>query len=305
METKNITKFITCRDMGNYSRLGNQMFQYACMKTLSNKLNIPIHLRILNTNNVFYKTRISECFKINDHKQLDEKWYNDNIDQIYQCDEKTMEYDQELVEKVLKEKDKSININGYFQTFKYFDQSILKEFQFKDDIETKSQQFINSLGKEHILISLHIRRGDISENKAANSPISTKYILDSIKYMDDKISGNKLYLIFSDDHEYCKETLPNILYDPENSSNNTYILVLPRSTNTFDSEYLDLAIMSKCSHHIISASSFSWWGAYLNQSKEKIVITPIPWFNINHPDGKRLCSQEKDIIPNEWIRIEN
>ena len=62
--------------------------------------------------------------------------------------------------------------------------------------------------------------------------------------------------------------------------------------------------MTKCDHFIISGSSFSFWGAWLSKNESKIVITPNPWFNINHIDGKRLCLQDKDIIPEEWIKID-
>lgn len=290
--------FITCRDMANYSRLGNQMFQYAFMKNISNKLNIPIYLRVLNTDNEFYKTRLIECFKLDDYKELDEKYYDQNVDKIYQCNEKTMEYDQKLINELLENKNKQININGYFQSEKYFDKIT---FQFKDDIEIKSQEIINLfLEKKYTLISLHIRRGDISNNTAANSPISKKYIVNSIKYMEDNIKSDKMYLIFSDDHEYCKKELPQII-----SGLNIKCNLITSKSSKFVSEYLDLCIMSKCEHNIISGSSFSWWGAYLNKNDKKIVISPTPWFNINHMDGKRLCSQEKDIIPKEWIRMEN
>lgn len=55
----------------------------------------------------------------------------------------------------------------------------------------------------------------------------------------------------------------------------------------------DMYLMSKCKHHIIANSTFSWWGAYLNQDKRKIVICP-----------PKLTNVEKDssnLFPEEWI----
>ena len=57
-----------------------------------------------------------------------------------------------------------------------------------------------------------------------------------------------------------------------------------------------MRLMSLCKHNIIANSSFSWWGAWLNNNKEKIVIAPQKWFNSNKMDYS-------DIIPEKWIKI--
>ena len=66
--------------------------------------------------------------------------------------------------------------------------------------------------------------------------------------------------------------------------------------NTGAESYRDMQLMSLCSHHIIANSSFSWWGAWLNQNPEKIVIAPEKWENGTEDD-------QQDIIPENWIRI--
>ncbi|MBK9638745.1 MAG: alpha-1,2-fucosyltransferase [Bacteroidetes bacterium] len=60
--------------------------------------------------------------------------------------------------------------------------------------------------------------------------------------------------------------------------------------------YEDLYLMSLCKHHIIANSSFSWWGAWLNQNLNKIVIAPSKWMN-NTPKNT------KDVVPDSWIKI--
>ena len=56
-------------------------------------------------------------------------------------------------------------------------------------------------------------------------------------------------------------------------------------------------LISKCSHNIIVNSSFSWWGAWLNENKDKIVITPKHWM--------RVKMDIRDVVPEEWIKLEN
>ena len=64
--------------------------------------------------------------------------------------------------------------------------------------------------------------------------------------------------------------------------------------NTAETAYLDMELMRNCRHNIIANSSFSWWGAWLNENKEKIVICPLKWL----ADGRQT-----DIIVPEWIRF--
>jgi hypothetical protein len=54
--------------------------------------------------------------------------------------------------------------------------------------------------------------------------------------------------------------------------------------------------MSLCHHHIIANSSFSWWGAWLNDSEDKVVIAPRQWFNQANLDTR-------DLIPSSWIQL--
>jgi hypothetical protein len=95
--------------------------------------------------------------------------------------------------------------------------------------------------------------------------------------MKEKI-GDFTPIFISDDKKWC--------YD------NFHGFISP-----FNDELEDLMLMSNCSHNIIANSSFSWWGAYLNQNIDKVVIGPKKWFGINGPQD------EGDIIPHNWIKI--
>jgi len=92
------------------------------------------------------------------------------------------------------------------------------------------------------------------------------------------------FVVFSDNIELCKQNLSHI------SRKFIYI--------DNQEHYLDLFMMSLCEHNIISNSSFSWWGAYLNKNPQKIVIAPGRWFT---PESGLDSS---DIIPEGWVVLD-
>ena len=66
--------------------------------------------------------------------------------------------------------------------------------------------------------------------------------------------------------------------------------------SSFDKDYLDLYAMMKCHHHVMANSTFSWWGAWLSDTKGRI-IAPKTWFGPNGPQDTG------DIIPSRWERM--
>jgi hypothetical protein len=106
-----------------------------------------------------------------------------------------------------------------------------------------------------------------------------EYIQAAINEFTDKEYN---FLIISDDVPYCKEVFPE--------SDNIRI-------SSGENDFEDLCLMSLADHNIISNSSFSWWGAYLNKNENKKVIAPSDWFK------DKINMNTKDLIPKNWIII--
>ncbi len=166
---------------------------------------------------------------------------------------------------------------GFFQSYKYFEnikEEVFRVFSFPEIPETDTQNFeILKKIRNSESISLHIRRGDYLSNPFFNV-CDIKYYRRSLEFvfkenLERGIKKESINLfIFSDDIEWCKNNL-NFL----KSSDVSYI-----NWNKKENSYKDMQLMSECKHNIISNSTFSWWGGYLNKNKNKIVCAPEYWF---------------------------
>jgi len=135
-------------------------------------------------------------------------------------------------------------------------------------------------------VSIHIRRGDYIANPITfqyHGLCSMEYYKKAIQYINENIN-RPIFFFFSDEIDWVKDNLkiPKDCYFIDH--------------NKMENDYLDLWLMSQCKHNIIANSSFSWWGAWLNTNKEKIVIAPKKWFN-------NAAIDTTDLIPEEWLII--
>lgn len=155
--------------------------------------------------------------------------------------------------------DDNVYLNGYFQSEKYF-------LEFKDEIKklflpsTELIKKIHEINKTKFNLdlindntcSIHIRRGDYLKFPDHHPTQNMNYYTRAIK----KMPKDSIFLIFSDDINWCKTVFPNDM--PEKFK---FI-----EGNT---DYEDLILMSTCKNNIICNSTFSWWAAWLNQNLEK------------------------------------
>ena len=280
--------------------LGNQLFQYAFGRALSIKNKCQLKLDISSYQNYEwhdYSLRPfsirenfadkSDCELLKGEKFSFVRKIKQNIfnNKKFYYSEKDLRFNEKY-----KNLANPAYISGYWQSEKYFKQVeevIRNEFKIVIPPSKPNQKLIKKIEKENA-VSLHVRRGNYANIKHVNkvhvtSPLS--YYNDAIKVLIPKIPDPVFY-IFSDDIEWAKKNL---------IINNETVFV-DFNNNTTDFE--DMRLMSMCKHHIIANSTFSWWGAWLNDSKSKIVIAPKIWFN-----DVNMNNQTANLIPSNWIRM--
>jgi hypothetical protein len=179
-------------------------------------------------------------------------------------------------------------LDGYFQSEKYFrDQAevIRHDFTLRPEIEARLNREMFVQVERCESISIHIRRGDYVSHQETNQfhgVLPPEYYQRCIEHLAAQIS-NPIFFLFSDDPNWVEENLH--LSHPA-------ILV----SNGRLKHYEELWLMSRCRHHIIANSSFSWWGAWLDPRPDKIVCAPEEWFA-----DKSLNTS--DLISEGWMRL--
>ena len=161
---------------------------------------------------------------------------------------------------------------------------IQKEFTFKDEFIQRVKDFSNQLRSANS-VSVHIRRGDMKNDPVMaerHGVMPLSYYQKGIEIIRSKVSNPHFYF-FSDDISWANENFNDI--------DSTFV-----SGDISKTHFEDLYLMSQCGYNIIANSSFSWWGAWLNNNSGKIVIAPNKWFNSGPQDTE-------DLIPSNWIRI--
>lgn len=247
--------------------LGNQLFQWAYGKSLAMKYKTDLSLDVSFYDNQYGNTyRNFELFNF-------PKLTNVNQHNVKQnCIEIIDDFNYKLFDY---QKDNNYFLNGFWQSEKYFI-DIKENIKEELSIDTETLEKLNKIAIGNC-VSLHIRRTDYVVSNGFHPVLTMDYYnlaLEIIKDYDN-------VLIFSDDIEWCKQNLSfkNMIF----VENNTNIE--------------DLWLMSLCKNNIIANSSFSWWGAWLNNNNDKKIIAPKKWFGIN---ANLNCS---DIVPTNWVKI--
>lgn len=180
-----------------------------------------------------------------------------------------------------------VYLEGFFQNERYFKDIgpiIRNEFRPKEPLNVIAQNILQEIEQSNS-VSLHIRRGDYVNNANANAfhgVCPSDYYHVAIKKISRHVKEPK-YFIFSDDIAWAKA-------DAEMPAHAIYV------SQKGIADYEELFLMSKCKHNIIANSSFSWWGAWLNENPNKIVIAPKRW--VVDPKVNTV-----DAVPAEWIRL--
>jgi hypothetical protein len=178
-------------------------------------------------------------------------------------------------------------------SYKYFldvEHEIRESFVFPEMPSIFREKFSN-LASNNELVAVHVRCGDTLSSPAFHGVVPPSYFRDAVAIMTKRVN-NPLFLVFSDDIDWCKKNL------------DCSRLVFAREYFPEIREaYQDMQVMALCNHNIISNSSFSWWAAYLNPNKGKIVVAPRKWVMSEYGMAKNIKLSE--MVPPGWTIIEN
>lgn len=285
--------------------LGNQIFQYAFAKNIEMLIGEEVKLDIsayeIRKNDSIRKPRIFE-FKIVEN--IADKSQIKQICKIsHDYDLLSLQYKLSVQLETLINHDyffrrdcsyipidqisKFKYFDGYWQSWKYVDavkKTLREELIPRKGLSPKSRDMMEIL-KNQNSVFIGIRKGDYSSSwivRRKYGKFDVKYYLEAMQYISNLIE-NPVFYIFSNDIEWVKKSM---IFEGFN--------VHYRDKDEQVSDFEELLIMASCKHSIIANSTFHWWGAWLNDYPQKIVIAPDKWFANGWND---------EIIPPEWMKM--
>jgi hypothetical protein len=181
-----------------------------------------------------------------------------------------------------------VYLDGYWQSERYFlgiAGVLRREFTAEVALDRENEAIAAGIDAVNA-VSLHVRRGDYVSDPTTNrvhGTCSPDYYRRAVDYVASRTAAPHIF-VFSDDPQWSRANLrfavPITIVD----------------ANSPDYGYRDMQLMARCRHHIIANSSFSWWGAWLNPSPDKIVVAPQRWFVAS-------TNNTRDLIPPNWARL--
>lgn len=293
--------------------LGNQMFQYAFAIALKKKYpDEKVYIDTQNYRNAFVKTFRGNNFYHNGF-EIDRIFPNAKLPIASARDIAKVSYYipnyiiSKIARKILPKRKRELiqryfnayiylpealedgrysYFDGYWMSPEYIEDSrneILSTFEFPPFQTEENIRFAEMLVSDNS-VSLHIRRGDYVNAANFKDICTLDYYRSAVREARRHIE-KPVFFIFSNDQEWCMENLKDVFGDAD----------LHFVGNNKGSEsYRDMQLMSLARCNILANSSFSWWGAFLNNRKDNIVFVPNHWTN-NLDDSK--------IDVNDWIKI--
>jgi hypothetical protein len=279
---------ITFLELGQYGRLGNQLFQYAALKALSlhNQYKIKLPKNLYDRSWHGQKCLLNN-FNI-DFEFLEEiDFYNLKTYDQYQITGSAQAFDKNFFNL-----EDNTNLMGFFQNLKYFDfcqNEIKRDLTINAEMQKYCDDYLFEKFKilKKPIVSIHIRRGDNIDYNQSNQNIIDTYVKNCINYFNSEVN----FLIFTGGSRQEGEN---------NTQDLEYLKDVYVENNFYYSEtnnpMLDFCLMAKCDHNIISHdSTFSWWAAYLNENLDKKVLAP------KYSRSLDQTILYEDYYPSDWI----
>ncbi len=279
--------------------LGNQLFQYALAKYLEHNgcktaADITqyayLNMRKFELGKIFRNS----CLRYASHDTCEYFMRKDRVSQAENLGERYIYIEPDIAQCVQYGvsmewgRIKRGIVKGYFQTYLYADairHDLLECLEFPEAEDQQLRLLADEI-KRCVSVSVHIRRGDyLAESERRMDGIcDMQYYAQAIRMIRERVKNPRFYF-FSDDILWCKENLKMNMNDA--------VYIDSEMFQNYEDWY-DMYLMSRCKHNIIANSSFSWWGAWLNDNEGRIVIAPKKWDN--------FC-RLTNICPPDWSRI--
>lgn len=178
--------------------------------------------------------------------------------------------------------------SGYWQSEKYFrdiKREIRECIRFPK-LGEEGEKYAEQIREVANPVSVHVRLTDyIDQSKRFGNICTSEYYNNAINYIRER-TQSAIFYVFSDDIYGAKELLT--------SNSGIRIVYIDQNEQDDDFDIESLYLMSICRHNIIANSSFSWWGAWLGQDDNKIIVAPKRWLADAKCDG---------IVPDDWVRL--
>lgn len=261
------------------------MFQYACGRALSLRNNDKLSLVRSE-----YQGDVARKFSLTNFAIKGEMIEPDAVPKLPKLfarlnQKLTRNFYVGFDSNILKKHGQTVYLDGYFQSEKYFQdfaEEIRLDFSLVAPLAGQAAEIADRIKNDPNAVSLHVRHGDYLTHPDFGGIATLEYYERAINHIRAVMPSAKFY-IFSDDIDWCRSELPL-------GSDATFV------SNPELKDYEEMILMSLARHHIIANSSFSWWGAWIGNNPDKIVIAPEKWSNLHE-------NWYSDIIPSTWIRL--
>ena len=267
--------------------LGNQMFIYALYYSMKRRgCNVKIDASVYNWVKMHNGYELPNVFGLEQPEVKREGFYLKWMRFLLHFRPKFLVYDETFERNLNVFKQNRFYITGYWQSDMYFQEykeELLRIYTFKNVSQRNLEISLEMQKKSSV--SLHIRRGDYLDIPGALNICSKEYYQKAIEFIRKKVENPHFY-IFSNDTIWSREFAQELGIEFTIIDHNTGV-----------DSFQDMYLMTQCKHNILANSSFSWWGAYLNQHHDAIRVAPYNWCQGHSEETLKTDT------PSDWFRI--